>query len=152
MKKIVLLSDTHGLLREEVKALLAEADAVVHAGDFDTPEVADALRACAEPHLVRGNNDGAWAEDLPRTLAFTIEGVRFFLAHNRRDVPRGLNGVDVVVCGHSHKYASEDRGGVLWLNPGGCGRRRFGLEITLCLMEVDAGRYRVEKIFLPREG
>ena len=74
------------------------------------------------------------------------------LAQQRGDVPRGLNGVDVVVCGHSHKYASEDRGGVLWLNPGGCGRRRFGLELTLCLMEVDAGRYRVEKIFLPREG
>ena len=99
MKHILILSDTHGLLREEVKALLAQADVVIHAGDINTPAIVDTLRAVGESYIVRGNNDKDWAEGLPLSLTFTVEGVRFFLVHNKKDVPKDLTGVDVVVFG-----------------------------------------------------
>ena len=86
MKHILILSDTHGLLREEVKALLAQADVVIHAGDINTPTIVDALRQCGECYIVRGNNDKEWAADLPHSLTFTVEGIRFFLVHNKKDV------------------------------------------------------------------
>jgi hypothetical protein len=151
MKRIAILSDTHGLLRPEVLARLDGADAILHAGDINTPAILDALRARAPLYVVRGNNDKDWAEDLPHSLTVSIEGVRFFMVHNKKDVPGGLTGVDAVVYGHSHQYACEEREGVLWLNPGSCGRRRFDREITFALMEVEAGRYRVEKITIPYE-
>lgn len=152
MKRIAILSDTHGLLREEVRARLAEADVILHAGDLDTPVIVEALRAFGEIHLVRGNNDKAWAEDLPHSVTVAIEGVCFYIVHNKKDVPEDLSGVDVVLSGHSHKYGMEERDGVLWLNPGSCGRRRFRQELTFCMMEVDGGRFRVEKILIPHEG
>lgn len=151
MKHIAILSDTHGLLRPEVMARLAGADAILHAGDVNTQAIVDALRACAPLYIVRGNNDKDWAEALPNDLSVTLEGLRFFMVHNKKDVPGDLSGVDVVVYGHSHKYACEERGGVLWLNPGSCGRRRFGQEITFCMMTVENGRYQIEKIALPQE-
>ena len=151
MKHILILSDTHGLLREEVKALLAQADVVIHAGDINTPAIVDALRRCGESYIVRGNNDKDWAVDLPHSLTFTVEGVRFFLVHNKKDVPKDLSGVDVVVYGHSHRYAMEERAGVLWLNPGSCGRRRFDQEITFAMMTAEKGRYQVEKVVIPNE-
>ena len=151
MKHIAILSDTHGLLRPEVMARLAEADAILHAGDINTQAIVDTLRACAETYIVRGNNDKEWAEDLPHNLTFTIEGVRFFMVHNKRDIPADLSGADVVVYGHSHKYALEEREGVLWLNPGSCGRRRFDQEITFCMMTADQGHCQVEKITIPHE-
>ena len=103
MKHILILSDTHGLLREEVKALLDRADVVIHAGDLNTPAIVEALRAAGESYIVRGNNDKDWAADLPHSLTFTVEGVRFLLVHNKRDVPPARSGADVVVFGHSHK-------------------------------------------------
>ena len=149
MKRIAILSDTHGLLRPEVLPYLETADAILHAGDINTQAIVDTLRACAEAFIVRGNNDKEWAEGLPHSLTFTIEGIRFFMVHNRKDIPRDLSGVDVVVFGHSHRYAMEERDGVLWLNPGSCGKRRFDQEITLCMMEADQGRCRVEKVTIP---
>ena len=149
MTRLAILSDTHGLLREEVKRELTWADCAIHAGDVDTPAVLEAIRGYGETYVVRGNNDSGWARDLPQTLTVDWEGVRFFLVHNRKDVPRDLADVDVVVYGHSHKFAAQVIDGVLWLNPGSCGRRRFHLDLTLCRMEVDRGRYRWEKMDLP---
>lgn len=151
MKRIVILSDTHGLLRPEVLSCLSQADAIIHGGDINTQAIVDTLQGFAPLYIVRGNNDKEWAEDLPHSLTFTIEGVRFFLVHNKRDVPPGLSGVDVVAYGHSHKYACEDRGGVLWLNPGSCGRRRFDQEITLAVMTAEDGQFHVEKATIPHE-
>lgn len=151
MKKIAVLSDTHGMLRQEVFAELGAADVILHAGDVDTPAVMTALEACGEAHTVRGNNDGEWAQSLPESLRVTIEGVRFFLVHKKRDVPKKLTDVDVILYGHSHKYAAEVVEGVLWLNPGSCGRRRFHLEITMCRMTVNAGRYTFEKVTIAHE-
>ena len=151
MKRIVILSDTHGLLRPEVLDYLSQADAIIHGGDINTKAIVDTLQGFAPLHIVRGNNDKEWAEGLPHSLAFAIEGVRFFLVHNKRDVPADLSDVDVVVYGHSHKYACEDRSGVLWLNPGSCGRRRFEQEITFAVMTAEAGQFQVEKVTIPHE-
>lgn len=151
MKHIAIISDTHGLLRPEVMARLEGVDAILHAGDINTQAIVDTLRARAETYIVRGNNDKEWAAGLPQSLAFEIEGVRFFMVHNKKEVPKDLSGVDVVVCGHSHRYACGERDGVLWLNPGSCGRRRFDQEITFCVMEIENGQYRVEKITIPQE-
>lgn len=150
MKNIAILSDTHGLLRPEVMARLESADAILHAGDINTQAIVDTLRACAGTYVVRGNNDKEWAQALPQSLTFAIEGVRFFMVHNKKDIPKDLTGVDVVVYGHSHKYAMEEKDGVLWLNPGSCGKRRFDQEITFCMMEADQGRYQVEKVTIPQ--
>lgn len=151
MKRIVILSDTHGLLRPQVLDRLSQADAIIHGGDINTQAIVDILQNLAPLHIVRGNNDKEWAEGLPHSLTFTIEGVRFFLVHNKRDVPAGLSNVDVVVCGHSHKYTCEERAGVLWLNPGSCGRRRFDQEITFAVMTAEGRRFQVEKAAIPHE-
>lgn len=151
MKHIAILSDTRGLLRPEVLARLEKADVILHAGDINTQAIVDRLRALGTLYIVRGNNDKEWAEDLPHSQTFTVEGVRFFMVHNKKDVPKDLPGVDVVVFGHSHRYAMEDRDGVLWLNPGSCGRRRFDQEITFAMMTAEEGRYQVEKVVLSHE-
>lgn len=149
MKQIAIISDTHGLLREQVIAELAEADCSIHAGDIDTPSIVESIRQFGETYMVRGNNDKEWAEALPKSITVTIEGVRFFIVHDKKDIPKCLTNVDVVVYGHSHKYSAEIVKGVLFLNPGSCGKRRFDLEITMCRMTVEAGRYRYEKVMIP---
>ena len=103
MKRIVILSDTHGLLRPEVLDHLTGADAIIHGGDINTKAIVDTLQGFAPLYIVRGNNDKEWAEGLPQSLTLTIEGVCFFVVHNKRDIPTDLSGVDVVIYGHSHK-------------------------------------------------
>lgn len=149
MKQIAIISDTHGLLREHVIAELAEADCSIHAGDIDTPSIVESIRQFGETYMVRGNNDKEWAEALPKSITVTIEGVRFFIVHDKKDIPKYLTNVDVVVYGHSHKYSAEIMKGVLFLNPGSCGKRRFDLDITMCRMTVEAGHYRYEKVMIP---
>lgn len=149
MKQIAIISDTHGLLREHVIAELAEADCSIHAGDIDTPSIVESIRQFGETYIVRGNNDKEWAEALPKSITVTIEGVRFFIVHDKKDIPKCLTNVDVVVYGHSHKFSAEIMKGVLFLNPGSCGKRRFDLEITMCRMTVEAGHYRYEKVMIP---
>lgn len=151
MKRIIVLSDTHGLLRPEVLGYLPQADAIIHGGDANTPAIVDKLWECAPLYIVRGNNDKEWAVDLPLTLTFTLEDIRFFLVHNKKDVPADLSDTDVVIYGHSHKYSCEERDGILWLNPGSCGRRRFDQEITFAIMTVDNGHTQVEKVVIPHE-
>ncbi len=151
MTNLVILSDTHGLLRPEVKAELSAADCIIHAGDINTPAIAQTIRSYGKAYIVRGNNDKDWAEELPQSLTVTIEGVSFFIVHNKKDVPKDLTGVDVVIYGHSHKYAAEVINGVLWLNPGSCGKRRFDLDITLCRAFVDDTRFVYDKILIPHE-
>ncbi len=151
MKHIAILSDTHGLLREHVMAELAAADCIIHAGDINNPFILETLRKHGETYVVRGNNDKDWAKALPNSLSVTIEGVRFFIVHNKKDIPKYLDNVDVVVYGHSHKYSAEVINGVLFLNPGSCGKRRFDLDITMCCMTVDEGSYQYEKVVIPHD-
>ena len=149
---LIILSDTHGLLRPAVLELLQTADAILHAGDINSQAVVDKLSSFAPLYVVRGNNDKDWAGAIPHDLTVTLEGVRFYMVHNKKDVPAVLTGADVVVFGHSHKYSEERRGDMLWLNPGSCGPRRFHQEITLMRAEVADGAIRVEKVLIPHEA
>lgn len=146
MKRIAILSDTHGLLRDEVKEELKHADIILHAGDINTQAIVDELKSYGTLYVVRGNNDKEWAKNMPEQLNVTIEGLRFFIIHNKKEIPKDLKEVDVIVYGHSHKYDVNEESGVLMLNPGSCGKRRFGLEITMCRMIVEDGKYSLEKV------
>lgn len=152
MKKVVVLSDTHGLLRPQVLECLDGADLMVHAGDINTQAVVDQLASYGPLQVVRGNNDKDWAEQIPLSCRFTVEDVSFFMVHNKRDVPRDLAAVDVIVYGHSHKYAREEKDGVLWLNPGSCGPRRFHQEITLAILTVEGKKVEVRKVVIPHSS
>lgn len=149
--KLAILSDTHGLLRPEVAEHLKTADAILHGGDVNKPGIVDQLERYAPLYVVRGNNDKEWAEQIPHDLTITLGGVTFYLVHNKKEVPADLTGIDAVVFGHSHKYLLEERDGVLWLNPGSCGPRRFHQEITMMMAEAEDGTLRVEKIVIPHE-
>ena len=149
--KLAILSDTHGLLRPEVVEQLKTADAILHGGDINKQSIVDQLRQYAPLYVVRGNNDKEWAEDIPHDLTITLDGVTFYMVHNKKELPATLNGVEVVVFGHSHKYVQEEKNGILWLNPGSCGPRRFHQEITMTMAELADGEIRVEKISIPHE-
>ena len=149
--KIAILSDTHGLLRPQVVAHLKNADAILHGGDINRQSIVDELRQYAPLYIVRGNNDKEWAEAIPHDLTVTLGGVTFYMVHNKKEAAADLTGVDVVVFGHSHRYLQEDKDGVLWLNPGSCGPRRFHQEITMMMAEVTDGKITVEKITIPHE-
>lgn len=149
--RLAILSDTHGLLRPQVLEHLKTADAILHGGDINKQSIVDQLRQYAPLYVVRGNNDKEWAADIPHDLTVTLEGVTFFMVHNKKEVPADLSGVDVVVFGHSHKYVQEEKDGRLWLNPGSCGPRRFHQEITMMMAQVENGQLRVEKITIPHE-
>ena len=149
--KIAILSDTHGLLRPEVTEHLKTADVILHGGDINKQSIVDELQQYAPLYVVRGNNDKAWAENIPHDLTVTLGGMTFAMVHNKKEVPADLTGVDVVVFGHSHKYVQEEKGGILWLNPGSCGPRRFHQEITMMMAELEDGKLQVEKIIIPHE-
>ena len=149
--KLAILSDTHGLLRPEVVEYLKDADAILHSGDINKPGIVDELRQYAPLYIVRGNNDKEWAEAIPHDLTVTLDGVTFYMVHNKKEVPADLSSVDAVVFGHSHKYVQEEKDGILWLNPGSCGPRRFHQEITMMMAEVGEGQIRMEKITIPHQ-
>lgn len=153
---IAVLSDTHGLLRPEVVEWIKKADAIIHGGDINSQRIIDEISAAKNPdtplYIVRGNNDKEWAGYLPESLTFTIEGVNFFLVHNKKDVPEKLSGTQIIVFGHSHKYSEKMKDGRLWLNPGSCGKRRFNQEITMAVLHLEKGRWDVEKIEIPQEA
>ena len=145
--RLALISDTHNLLRPEVLDYLRTADVILHGGDISRQAVVDQLREIAPLYVVRGNNDKDWAEAIPHDLTVELGGLRFYLVHKKAEIPRDLTGVDVVLYGHSHKYAQEVKDGVLWINPGSCGPRRFNQEITMAMMELrEDGTYTVNKI------
>ena len=149
--KMGIISDTHGLLREEVKERLKDCTYIFHAGDVDRPEILDELRTMGFLYVVRGNNDGYWAQNLRRSLNFSVGNVKFFIVHDRKDAAWELGDTQVVIFGHSHKYFCQEIDGRLWLNPGSCGRNRFGGEVTMAVMTVENGSWEVEKIVLQKE-
>lgn len=131
--RIGLISDTHGLLRPEARDFLAGSDHIVHAGDICDPAILEALRALAPLSAVRGNNDhGAWARALPETLTLQLGAVTLHVLHDLADlrIDPASAGVQVVVSGHSHQPRVLPRDGVLYVNPGSAGPRRFRLPIA----------------------
>jgi uncharacterized protein len=131
--RVGLISDTHGLLRPEVTAFLRGSDFIVHGGDICDPAILDELRALAPVTAVRGNNDrGAWAEGLAETEWLRVGEVTIYAIHDlsQLDIDPQAEGVHVVVSGHSHQPHVERRDGVLFVNPGSPGPRRFKLPIA----------------------
>ncbi|MBQ6383395.1 MAG: metallophosphoesterase family protein [Clostridia bacterium] len=153
--KIIILSDTHDLLRPEVLALLPGCDCILHGGDISSQGILDQLRQYAPVRAVRGNNDRDWAEGLPPFLDFEIAGLRVYMTHKKKDLPRDLSPYDLVVIGHSHQYSGTwmDRPGAsgrtLLLNPGSCGPRRFHQPVTLAVLTVTEDGWHVDRVDLP---
>lgn len=149
--RIGLISDTHGLLRPEALAFLAGSDHIVHGGDIGNPEILERLAAIAPLTVVRGNNDtAAWAATIPATARLAVGGVSILVIHDLKalaDDP-AADGVRVVVSGHSHKPACVERGGVLYVNPGSAGRRRFTLPIAAGELLVEDGRVEARLVTL----
>jgi uncharacterized protein len=139
--RIGLISDTHGLLRPEAMAFLRGCDHIVHAGDIGKPDILDALGALAPLTAIRGNIDtAAWAAGVPDTALVELAGIRLHVLHDLKQLALdpAAAGVDVVVSGHSHRAVAGERDGVLYVNPGSAGPRRFRLPVTIAEIMVDA--------------
>jgi putative phosphoesterase len=143
-----VISDTHGLLRPEAMSALQGADVILHAGDVGAPGILDELSTIAPVHAVRGNVDTqGWADSLPETASVTIGDASVWLLHDIAQLDRDLaaEGFAAVIFGHSHKPSAEIREGVLRLNPGSAGPRRFRLPVTIARLRV-SGRLIVPEI------
>lgn len=145
MLRIGLIADTHGLLRPEALAALRGSDAIVHAGDIGQGTILDALAALAPVTAVRGNHDrGPWARPLPSTAVLAAGTVSIYVVHDvaEIDVDPAAAGFWVVVSGHSHRPAIQERDGVLYVNPGSAGPRRFRLPIAVAELRVSGDSVR----------
>ncbi|ODT58585.1 metallophosphoesterase family protein [Paracoccus sp. SCN 68-21] len=137
--RIGVISDTHGLLRPEALEALHGVDRILHAGDIGDPGHLEILARIAPVTAIRGNIDrGAWAEALPETVSLTIGGLRIHMIHDRKALSADPEST-VVISGHSHRPGIEETRGILWLNPGAAGPRRFRLPITLAFLWEEAG-------------
>lgn len=151
MVRIGLISDTHGQLRPQAVEALRGASHILHAGDICDPQVLEQLRGLAPVTAVRGNNDwGPWADALKEREVVRVEGIDILVVHDLADLrsepaPRHVR---VVVSGHSHKPLVDDRGGVLYVNPGSAGPRRFKLPIAVGELLVDGTQVRARTIEL----
>ncbi len=144
--KIGVLSDTHGLLRQEVLDHLRGVDAILHGGDINNRGILLTLKSVAPVYVVRGNNDREWAEDIPAELEVTLAGARVFMTHKKKDLPPDLSPYALVVYGHSHRYEEARQGKTVLLNPGSCGPRRFTQPITLAMVSIEGGKIAVKRI------
>jgi putative phosphoesterase len=146
-----VISDTHGLLRPEALTALRGSDLIIHAGDVGKPEVIDRLGEIAPTRVVRGNVDrGSWAAALPMTELVEVGQHRFFVLHDisQFDIDPVTAGIAAVVFGHSHRPSIETRNGVLFLNPGSAGPRRFKLPVTIARVKMSEQRLRAEIVEL----
>ncbi|WP_373500089.1 metallophosphoesterase family protein [Desulfococcus sp.] len=138
--RVGVLSDTHGMLRDCVYPPFETVDLIIHAGDVGREEVLRELKKMAPVIAVRGNTDGRWAEDvLPLLEMVSVGGVMLAVLHDLNDLdmdPR-VAGVDAVISGHTHQPLIETRNGVLYLNPGSIGPRRFDYPVSAALLEIN---------------
>jgi putative phosphoesterase len=146
--RIGLISDTHGLLRPEALDFLAGCDHIVHGGDIGNADILARLAQIAPLTTVRGNNDrDAWARAIPVTATLNVGKVALYAIHDLKelDIDPAAAGVRIVVSGHSHRPSSVERGGVIYINPGSAGRRRFSLPISAAevIIEGDSVRPRI---------
>lgn len=140
--RVGVISDTHGLLRPEACALLEGCERIVHAGDIGAPDIVPRLERIAPVAAIRGNVDvDDWAAEHPETLTVTLGGRRIHVLHDLAALrlDPAAEGLDAVIHGHSHRPSVEDRGGVLRLNPGSAGGRRFSLPVTLAILTIGEG-------------
>ena len=148
---IGVISDTHGVLRPQALQTLKGAQLILHAGDIGAPEVIAGLRALAPVTAVRGNCDrGPWAEAYPPMQRLVVDDVTILMLHDRHELQPFAPGEEpqVVISGHSHQPGVETRDGVLYLNPGSAGPRRFKLPVALALLTVQGGKVTAEIVEL----
>ena len=146
-----IISDTHGLLRPEAVQALQGVDVIVHAGDVGNAEVLWNLKKVAPVFAVRGNVDTeAWAQELPLSTVVEADGASFYVLHNLRDLDLRPHGAkfDFVISGHTHQAEQTERDGVVYLNPGSAGPRRFHLPVTLALLDLNSRPWRAKLIHL----
>lgn len=148
--RIAILADTHNLLRPDIIDLLKTCEIILHGGDISSRKILNELEQIAPVYVVRGNNDKEWAEGMAEELDITLFGLRIYMVHNKKHRKENLDGTDLFICGHSHKYEEKTVDGVLFLNPGSCGPRRFRQPVTMAVLKVweDTGKWQVEKIDL----
>lgn len=147
--KLGVISDTHGLLREEVIEYLQGCDYIIHAGDVGNKDIIDKLESITKTFVVRGNNDkDEWGLTLPEYREIEMDEILIYLVHDKVDIPKDLKEVDLVIYGHSHKFSNEKIDNIVYLNPGACGRKRFSLPLSMAIVEVNLDDIRVEKIDL----
>jgi putative phosphoesterase len=150
---IGLISDTHGLLRPEALAALKGSELIIHAGDVGKPEILDQLRTLSPVVAVRGNIDkGEWASQLPMTAVAEARSVLIYVLHDiqQLDLDPAAAGFQIVVSGHSHKPSQIERSGVMYVNPGSAGPRRFQLPITVARLDLRKEAWGVEFVELAR--
>jgi uncharacterized protein len=143
MRLVGVISDTHGLMRPQALAALAGVDHIIHAGDIGGLEVLAALRTLAPVTAVRGNNDRQpWADAIRERETITVGGMSIHVLHDVKelDLDPVASGVHAVIAGHSHRPRIERREGILFLNPGSAGPRRFTLPVSVARLVVDDGR------------
>ncbi len=148
---IGVISDTHGLVRPQALQALRGVDLIIHAGDIGAPEVMDALKSIAPVVAIKGNNDNeAWATSLPDTKLVQLNAAKLYVIHNVRelDLDPVARGIQVVISGHSHKPSVVKRDGVLYLNPGSAGPRRFKLPVAVGKLHVNSLNVKAELIEL----
>lgn len=146
-----VISDTHGLVRPEAVSELRGSELIVHAGDIGRPEVLDELRKIAPVVAVRGNTDrGTWAEALPATAVLEAGGLSLYVLHdlNELDLDPGAAEFKAVITGHSHQPKIEEKNGVMFVNPGSAGPRRFSLPVTLARLHIRDGNLDAEIVEL----
>lgn len=146
-----IISDTHGLVRLEAVRALKGSELLIHAGDIGNPQVIEQLHEIAPTFVVRGNNDrGAWAADLPVTQVVEVGELLFYVLHeiSQLDVDPAIAGFAAVVSGHSHQPSIQFRDGVLYLNPGSAGPRRFSLPGAIARVHVSGRQMRPEIVEL----
>ena len=149
--RIGLISDTHGLLRKEAQETLRGSELIIHAGDVGKPEILEALKEIAPLVAVRGNVDTEpWAKALPKTAVAEVGVTLIYVLHdvNALDLNPATSGFHIVVSGHSHKPGKTERDGVLYINPGSAGPRRFQLPVTVALLRLGRTPYEVEFVDL----
>lgn len=150
-KTIGVISDTHGLLRPEAMGALEGSDLIIHAGDVGDPKILDALKTLAPVFAVRGNVDTEnWAEGLPETEVIEVDHETIYVLHDVHalDLNPAAAGFHMVVSGHSHKPGQTERDGVLFLNPGSAGPRRFDLPVTVARIDLSQKQWNVTFINL----
>ena len=149
--RVGVISDTHGLLRPEALRALRGSDVVVHAGDVGDAKVLEGLRGLAPTFVVRGNNDtGAWAAKLPRTARLRVGAIGLFVLHelSRLDLDPAATDIGIVVSGHSHRPSVARRDGVVYVNPGSAGPRRFTLPVSVALLRITGPHVRTRIVEL----
>ena len=150
-----LISDTHGLLRDEALDALQGSDLIIHAGDVGDPEIIERLTAIAPVTAVRGNVDkAAWALSLPMTAVAESGSIAIYVLHDLQqlDLDPAAAGFGVVVSGHTHQPGHTERSGVLYINPGSAGPRRFKLPITVARLDLTESEWKIDFIDLENES